>query len=283
MYKKIELNSIQKISIVQTNCKKSLQQIVQEQKCDYVINGGLYDMTSGRLCEIPLRVDGKTLATSSDGYWCLAWNTGADICMVHSSEMNKWKNAIACGTMLKGGTNTIFNYTSAQGGVRGRTGFGHDKTSLHLFVTTDKSGACSPTSLRTQMKNGGALNAIMLDSGGSSQGYFDGTYIQHEKRKVAYWICVWLKPQATYILENPYSVPTKTIYKTSEKAAIKWLQWELVNRGFLNNSDGKQIDGVLGNKTKTATKELQKSLGFTGLDVDGICGKNTMKKMGVIK
>ena len=283
MYVKVPKSKITKMKIIKTDCKLSLSQVIAQQKCDYAINGGLYDMKTGKVSPIPLRIDGKTIATSKDGYWMMAWNTGPDICMIHSKDIEKWKNAIACSTMLKDGKETIFTYTPAQGGFRGRTAIGNDKDNLHLFVTTDKNGPLFPTSLRNKMKAAGCQNAIMLDCGGSSQGYFNGIYVQHEKRKVSWWICIWCenvqstKPQTTS--KNPYTKPTKTIYSNSPKTSIKWLQWELVNRGFLDNSDGKQIDGIMGTCTRTAVKNLQKALGFTGKDVDGVCGPMTISKM----
>ena len=282
MYNKIPRKSIKKIAVVLTDCKKSLQQVVAEQKCQYAINGGLYNMKTGKLCPIPLRVNGKTLANHTDGYWGFAWNEGKDFCMIHSYDMEKWDNFIACSAMLKDGKNTIFKYDAAQGGTRGRTGIGDDPDYIHLDVTTDKSSPCKPEQLRNRMKSKGAKDAIMMDCGGSSQGYLNGTYIQHEKRKVKWWICIWTeeqsaKPQTTS--KNPYTKPTKTIYPNSPKTSIKWLQWELVNRAFLDNSDGKQIDGIMGTRTRTAVKNLQKALGFTGKDIDGVCGPMTISKM----
>lgn len=193
MHVKIAKDKIERIEIVKTNCKKTLAEVVKKYKCDYCINGGLYNMKTGRVNAIPLRINGKTFGTSKDGYWIMAWNEGPDICMDHSRNIDNWQNAVACSTMLKNGENTIFNFTAAQGGVRGRTGFGDDDENVHLLVTTDHKGPMSPYSLREKMKRRGCKNAIMLDSGGSSQMYADGKYYQAEDRPVAYWICVWLK------------------------------------------------------------------------------------------
>ena len=277
MYQIIPKSSISKIEIIYTDCTKSLQQVVSAQGCNYAINGGLYDMRTTELCSIPLRINGKTYASSSDGYWCFAWNTPKDLRMIHSKDMNKWKNVFACSAFLKDGANTIFTYNPDQGGVRGRTGFGDDANNIHLFVTTDRQGACTPESLRTQMKNNGTKNAIMLDSGGSSQGYFNGNYVQHEKRKVSWWICIWAEGSSS---KNPYPTPTTTINRYSTFRSIKWLQWELVERGFLDNKNGKAIDGIFGEKTKNAVIQLQKSLGFPLKECDGLCGAQTRKAMG---
>ena len=180
MYVKIPKAKIARMEIVVTDCKMSLAQVVEKYQCKYAINGGLYDMRTGRLCAIPLRSKGKTLATSPYGYWMMAWNTGSDLCMIHSKDMEKWQNAIACATMLKDGANTTFNYDAAQGGTRGRTGFGDNANEVILYVTTDSNSPMKPEKLRENMRNIGAKNAIMLDCGGSSQMYNNGTYLQAE-------------------------------------------------------------------------------------------------------
>ena len=220
MYWKIKKNQIERIQIVKTNCKLTLKQVVAKYKPDYAINGGLYSMKTGRVNAIPLRIDGKTVATSKNGYWVLAWNEGPDICMIHSTEMTKYQNAIACSTMLKDGKETIFNFTPAQGGVRGRTAIGDNDDELHLFVTTDAKGALSPYSLRNKMKSSGAKNAIMMDCGGSSQGYAKGKYYQSEDRKVSWWILVFLKKESADEDKDessktpvvcPFKAPTRTL------------------------------------------------------------------------
>ena len=48
MYLKIPRTKIARIQIVKTDRKLSLQQVVAKYKCDAAINGGLYDMHTGR-------------------------------------------------------------------------------------------------------------------------------------------------------------------------------------------------------------------------------------------
>ena len=57
MYVKIPKSKIEKIAIVKTDCKLSLSQVVAQQQCDYAINGGLYDMRTGKVNPIPLRIN----------------------------------------------------------------------------------------------------------------------------------------------------------------------------------------------------------------------------------
>lgn len=277
MYVKIPKKDIERMAIVKTDCKLTLAQVVAKYEPDYAINGGLYNMRTGRVNPIPLRINGKTIATSKNGYWMLAWNTGSDIRMIHSSLMENSKYAVACSTMLKDGANSIFTFTAAQGGTRGRTGIGVDKDNLHLLVTTDTNGAMSPYALRDKMKENGAKDAIMLDAGGSSQMYAKGKYYQAEKRKVSYWILVWTKkatvaepPKNTS--ECPFKEPTRTIKIGAVGESVKWIQW------YLKASTAPEmvVDGTFYTKTRTAVIEFQKKY---GLVTDGIVGPATRTKM----
>ena len=277
MYVKIPKKDIERMAIVKTDCKLTLAQVVAKYEPDYAINGGLYNMRTGRVNPIPLRINGKTIATSKNGYWMLAWNTGSDIRMIHSNLMENSKYAVACSTMLKDGANSIFTFTAAQGGTRGRTGIGVDKDNLHLLVTTDTDGAMSPYALRDKMKENGAKDAIMLDAGGSSQMYAKGKYYQAEKRKVSYWILVWTKkatvaepPKTTS--ECPFKEPTRTIKIGAVGESVKWIQW------YLKASTAPEmvVDGTFYTKTRTAVIEFQKKY---GLVTDGIVGPATRTKM----
>lgn len=277
MYVKIPKKDIERIEIVKTDCKLTLAQVVAKYKPDYAINGGLYSMKTGRVSKIPLRIDGKTIATSKDGYWMLGWNEGPDIHRIHSNAMDHWKYALACTTMLKDGVNTIFNFTAAQGGIRGRTGIGVDPDNLHLFVTTDTNGAISPYALRDKMKQNGAKDAIMLDAGGSSQMYARGKYYYSEERKVSYWILVWLKK--TVVAEPPktdsqcpFKEPARNIVIGASGESAKWVQWHLK----ASVAPELPVDGTFYTLTRNAAIEFQKKY---GLVPDGIVGKATRTKM----
>ena len=277
MYVKIPKKDIERMEIVKTDCKLTLAQVVTKYKPDYAINGGLYNMRTGRVNPIPLRINGKTIATSKDGYWMLAWNTGSDIRMIHSSLMENSKYAVACSTMLKDGANSIFTFTAAQGGTRGRTGIGVDKDNLHLLVTTDTNGAMSPYALRDKMKENGTKDAIMLDAGGSSQMYAKGEYYQAEKRKVSYWILVWTKKATVAVppkttSECPFKEPTRTIKIGAVGESVKWIQWHLK----ASTAPEMVVDGTFYTKTRTAVIEFQKKY---GLVADGIVGPATRSKM----
>lgn len=82
--------------------------------------------------------------------------------------------------------------------------------------------------------------------------------------------------------QNPYPVPTRTLKRkliTMRGDDVKWLQWELVNRGFLPEYDEKgrsNIDGAFGKRTEAAVRLYQDA---NGLIVDGSCGPITRKSL----
>ena len=82
---------------------------------------------------------------------------------------------------------------------------------------------------------------------------------------------------------NPYPVPTRILKKTfpvlMKGNDVKWLQYELVKKGYLpaKNKKGKSnIDGIFGNDTLTAVKAYQKA---KGLVVDGKVGPKTIASL----
>ena len=70
---------------------------------------------------------------------------------------------------------------------------------------------------------------------------------------------------------NPYPVPTRTLTKGKRGEDVKWLQWELNDRGF-----SCAVDGSFGPGTKEALMAYQVS---AGLEVDGSCGPATRKAL----
>lgn len=70
---------------------------------------------------------------------------------------------------------------------------------------------------------------------------------------------------------NPYAAPTKTLVKGNRGESVRWLQWELNDRGFAC-----AIDGSFGPGTKEALTAYQVS---AGLVPDGSCGPATRKAL----
>ena len=70
---------------------------------------------------------------------------------------------------------------------------------------------------------------------------------------------------------NPYAAPTRTLTKGKRGEDVKWLQWELNDRGF-----DCTVDGSFGPGTRDALMAYQVS---AGLVPDGSCGPATRKKL----
>lgn len=70
---------------------------------------------------------------------------------------------------------------------------------------------------------------------------------------------------------NPYTAPTKALAKGNRGEGVRWLQWELNDRGFACN-----LDGSFGPGTKEALMAYQVS---AGLVPDGSCGPATRKAL----
>ena len=81
-------------------------------------------------------------------------------------------------------------------------------------------------------------------------------------------------------VKNPYKEPTRLLkYRIPNMRGedVKWVQFELVHKGFLpsTNSKGRtNVDGVLGKDTRDAILRYQESVGITK---DGIIGQDTRK------
>lgn len=87
--------------------------------------------------------------------------------------------------------------------------------------------------------------------------------------------------------KNPYNEPTKLLKKGSTGNGVKWLQWELIQSGFLpavNAKGNTNIDGDFGKVTEQAVKDFQSKYPDCGTNgkPDGEVGKKTrtqLKKM----
>lgn len=81
---------------------------------------------------------------------------------------------------------------SGIGGNRGRTAIGEGNGNLYIALVPDGSGDVSLSTLRFAMLNAGAVNAINLDGGGSTQFYApSGNFFSG--RLVRGFVGVWLK------------------------------------------------------------------------------------------
>ena len=171
--------------------KKSLADIQKETGCDVLLNGGLYNMaTFQALCH--LKADGKVYSTDQYKYWGYGWNK-ADTKLQMVNSYDFLDNYICCTAMVKDGKATSLYFDSAQGGKRGRTAIGtlpDGKTAI--FCSKDgTSDAMTPDALQQYCLDNGWKDAIMLDSGGSSQCITPEGKVS-STRKVHNVLCFWL-------------------------------------------------------------------------------------------
>ncbi len=196
---------------------KSAAQIKAETGCDYVINGGLYNMSTGKpLCH--LKSDGEVWATTSDGYIGYGWVAGGDIReMAIPEEGAQLDSYIACCQLLGRymGEGSKPHYPDEMGGKRGRTAMALTADSLILFCSKDGSEyAQTPEELQLEMQWRGATSAVMLDGGDSSQCDFGSLGAVTSSRRVHHYICVWTGKH----IMGRYEVVTKASPLTIRKS-----------------------------------------------------------------
>lgn len=189
----IPLSEIDRMEIVVTNCKLGLEQTRARTGANYLLNGGMWN-TNGTPCK-GLKVDGKLLSATPWGDIAgYGWNTPADIRL--KAKWDDVDNYIATSPLiLDGKPLDKIPYDSAQGGRRPRSAMGIVGSSLLLFCSSD---AMTPEEVRDELADRGCSSAMMLDSGGSTQCYFNGEAIKAD-RLVHNWIAVWTKNEK----ENP--------------------------------------------------------------------------------
>ena len=186
----IPLERIQRVQIYINSPRKTVAQIKAETGAAYILNGTLYDMTTGKV-NCHLKADGKVLANPNYTVYGYAWDSGADIAMTILPAAEK-RNYIACTPLIINGKKVDKpTYAAAQGGRRGRSAIGMKAGKLCLYCSKDGSSAArTPEKLRDLLMSYGWTSAVMLDGGGSSQCDFDGEVIT-SYRKVQHLILVY--------------------------------------------------------------------------------------------
>ena len=233
----IPLEEISRLEIVVTDCRQSLDQVKAETGADYLLNGGMWN-TNGTPCK-GLKVDGKLLSATPWGDIAgYGWNTPGDIRL--KAKWDDVDNYIATSPLiLDGKPLDKIPYDSAQGGRRPRSAMGIVGNSLLLFCSSD---AMTPEEVRDELVDRGCSSAMMLDSGGSSQCYFDGEIIRTD-RLVHNWIAVWTKSNeekedtvGTYRVTPSIGVNVRSGPGTSYEKVTAYAQNALVT--VLETQDG---------------------------------------------
>lgn len=136
--------------------------------CDLVINGGLYELATGNTVS-HLRIDGKTLANEEWSRPGFGWNSGtANIKMLEARDMGTVDNFIDCVDLIMDGEPRPLQYDAGLSGARPRTAWATlPDGSMLAFASRDT--VYTPEELQALMEQLGALNALMLDGGTSTQ------------------------------------------------------------------------------------------------------------------
>ena len=187
MTAKIPLNRIEKCSIYVNTKRKSMSQIQAEIGCDYIINGGLFDMKTFKPMN-HLVVDGKVLSKSL-GKTGASFN-GDKIELSYDNQIGYPDHVSGYPVLVQNGK--INNFTTPKGleGARPRSCIG--KTTDSFIVATFEG--CTLQVAAQKMLELGCIWAINLDGGGSTQAIFDGQK-DTASRIVHNFLCVWLKKE----------------------------------------------------------------------------------------
>lgn len=145
------------------------------------------------------------------------------------------------------------------------TGYGQDRSKITVVALRTTTGNLIASGEGAKkLAAMGLREAIKLDGGGST--------ILRVSGKTP--VCTAGNRRICTVLTfggNPYTAPTKTLAKGNRGEGVRWLQWELNDRGFLCS-----VDGSFGPGTKEALMAYQVS---AGLAPDGSCGPATRKAL----
>lgn len=144
-------------------------------------------------------------------------------------------------------------------------GYGQDRSRVTVVALRTTTGnLISSGEGAKKLAALGLREAIKLDGGGSTILRAGGKTL----------VCTAGNRRICTVLTfggNPYAAPTKTLAKGNRGEGVRWLQWELTDRGFRC-----AVDGSFGPGTKEALMAYQVS---AGLVPDGSCGPATRKAL----
>lgn len=182
----IPLAAIRRVQVYINTPRRSLSDIKKATGADYIINGTIYNMTTGGV-NCHLKADGNVISKPGYTVYGLSWDAGGDMRMEVLPCGRR--NYIACTPLILNGTSlSKLTYDPGQGGSRARSAIGLKGGSLALYCSTTGK---TPERLRDELAKAGWTQAVMLDGGGSSQCDFAGQRIT-SSRKVQHLILVYL-------------------------------------------------------------------------------------------
>jgi len=208
MITKIKLDDIEKIDfyVVPNDGRENINQVFNKFSPDYIINGNMYDMYSGKTCADA--IDEGVL--KGGGNWSdkgiaiknkkdISWSTTAVARKDGTRDFIGSAPTLVIDSKIEMDTKGLASYFYNSKRIRSFIGF-NDKE--FIMGCTDSSMSCSD--LAQTLINNGAKYALNLDGGGSSScgkmNYKTGKMTLLNKpteiRKNANWILIYLKPEA---------------------------------------------------------------------------------------
>lgn len=221
--KTIPMSSIDRMAIVLGNGRLA-SEVKRDTGADYVCNAGFYG-SDGKPTH-HLKVDGKALARAPWGCWGFAWDTGPDI-KLEVLPAESRRNYIAGVELLSPMVSEIglqYDRNGELGGIRGRTAIALAADKLSLYCSGDGTkDASTLEGVQAELRQLGAVSAVYVDGGGSSQCDFGKGEVIYSGRRVYSYLCVWLKPKTLYRVQ---------VGAFSVKANAERLRDELAGKGY---------------------------------------------------
>lgn len=188
----IPLTAIERVAVI-FGSGRSLAQVKGD--ADYIINGGFYDMTTGKPVG-HLKAGGTVYVKENWSCYGMTWDTGGDIRMDVVPDKGGVNYISGVELLTPGrGPGAALSYPAEVGGARGRSAIALTGDKLLLYCSGDGTAdARTPETLRDELVQLGAQSAVMMDSGGSSQCDFQGQTIS-SSRRVNNYLAVWLKKE----------------------------------------------------------------------------------------
>lgn len=194
--------AIRRMRVYVNSEKRTLTEIVSEEKPDIAMTGVFYDPDRwSPVC--PVKSDGKVLfADPQYTYQALGWSAGSDVAQVAvppggASATDSY--AANCILVNGGVPQRTLYYGDDVGGRRGRVGIGlsADRESLIIMGTPDgASDVLTPEMLRDYFSGAGADFAIMMDGGGKVNLYIRQQGVLLEGRDPSQTlILIWLNDE----------------------------------------------------------------------------------------
>lgn len=187
----IKKESIKKIKVYYNDgCKKTATQIQKELGCQYMINTTLFNMSSKTAAGY-LTVDNTVYGAVANPY---GFAVNGDKIVFSYGNNVKYPDFTGCyHVLVRDGKVAITDAESNKYGYTSRSCVGLTKNG-DIVMLCDQTNRSLKNGVGNDMLVAGCDIALNFDGGGSSQGYFNGTWLKSSRNVLAY-LCVWTKDE----------------------------------------------------------------------------------------